>query len=485
VATVNLIGNIVRTVLADTFHPPARKKFMRQLLARTTLIALLLLSLLTVISAQEGRRRTRVQPPPPPPVQDPVDQPTPEPTPPDEQPTETIKIATDLVTVPIIATDINGLYVTDLRKEEFQIEEDGTKQEIAVFTTLSAPFHVVLMLDTSASTREKLVDIRRAANAFVDQLQSQDRVKVISFNDVVTDHNEFTNDRALLHAAINRTQAGEGTKLYDAFSTALDSIRTIQGRKAIVLFTDGVDRISDQATFDSTLRGLDEEGVIVYPIRYDTRAETEALVRQQAAEQSLPTIGVVRTPPAGTTAPTFPSDDPDSVPTSGSRPKTGPLGLPLPEEILRRRRQERDRRTGGDDRYPSPDRIPRDPPPPNDPTMNPSRYPAPSSGRGGRSSGDPRIDNSIRGMLDLAYEKADAYLKELEVRSGGRLLRADTLISLPDAFAKVAAELRTQYALGYYPTNKSKDGKYRKIKVTSSRKNVRVRARPGYIATDN
>jgi hypothetical protein len=456
---------------------------MRRLLARTVLITLSFLALFTIISAQGGRRTAKPQLPPP--VREPAEQPAPEPTPPDDQPTDTIKIATDLVTVPIIATDLNGLYIADLRRDEFQIEEDGAKQEIAVFTTLSAPFHVVLMLDTSASTREKLLDIRRAANAFVDQLQRQDRVKVISFNDVVTQHNEFTNDRAMLHTAINKTYAGEGTKLYDAFSVALDSIRTIQGRKAIVLFTDGVDRISDQATFDSTLRGLDEEGVIVYPIRYDTRAETEALVRQQAAEQSLPTIDVIRRPPAGTTAPTFPSDDPSSVPTSGTRPKTGPLGLPLPEEILQRRRQERDRRTGDDGTYPSPDRIPRDPLPPNDPTMNPSNYPMPSSGRRGRSSGDPRVDESIRGMLDLAYEKADTYLKELEIRSGGRLLRADTLTSLPDAFAKVAAELRTQYAIGYYPLNKTKDGKYRKIKVTSSRKDVRVRARPGYIAAEN
>jgi len=88
-------------------------------------------------------------------------------------------------------------------------------------------------------------------------------------------------------------------------------------------------------------------------------------------------------------------------------------------------------------------------------------------------------------MLDLAYNTADTYLKELELRSGGRLLRADTLISLPDAFAKIAAELRTQYALGYYPLNKTKDGKYRKIKVTTSRQSVRLRARPGYIATEN
>jgi Ca-activated chloride channel family protein len=85
-------------------------------------------------------------------------------------------------------------------------------------------------------------------------------------------------------------------------------------------------------------------------------------------------------------------------------------------------------------------------------------------------------------MLDQLYLTADSYLKALADKSGGRLLRADTLVSLPDAFAKIAAELRTQYLLGYYPTNAAHDGQYRKIKITTSRKDVAVRARPGYRA---
>ena len=86
-------------------------------------------------------------------------------------------------------------------------------------------------------------------------------------------------------------------------------------------------------------------------------------------------------------------------------------------------------------------------------------------------------------MLDLAYLKADQYLDSLAEKSGGRLLRADTLDSLPDAFSKIAAELRTQYLLGYYPINKERDDKYRRIKVTTVRKDVVIRARPGYLAT--
>ena len=86
-------------------------------------------------------------------------------------------------------------------------------------------------------------------------------------------------------------------------------------------------------------------------------------------------------------------------------------------------------------------------------------------------------------MLDLAYLTADSYLKTLAEKSGGRLLRADTIGSLPDAFAQIAGELRTQYLLGYYPLNKERDERYRKIMVDTTRKDVVIRARPGYLAT--
>lgn len=416
-------------------------------------------------------------------------QPQPAATPPDEpQDVETLKIDTDLVTVPLIATDRAGMYVTDLRKEEFTITEDDVAQEIAFFGKVAAPFHVVLLLDTSSSTRDKLKEIQRAANAFVDQLQPLDRVKVIAFDDKVNDLNEFTSDRALLHAAIDKTKSGEGTKVYDAVEMALNTIRRINGRKAIVLFSDGMDWHSDSATFEGTVRSLDEEGVVVYPIRYETRATTEALAREQSdtITPTLPTIGVIRQPPpSGTTPPTFPGDDGSSIPTSGS-PKTGPWGLPTAGEILRRRREEERNRYPNPNGGPAPTGDPTErPPDPNDPKIRGPRVPGtPGSGP---APNDPRPrrgpDDSITAMLDAAYYKADSYLKSLAEKSGGRLLRADTLGSLPDAFAQIAAELRTQYMLGYYPLNKDRDDRYRKIKVATTRKNVAIRARPGYLAT--
>src|SRR5688572_27249254 len=133
-----------------------------------------------------------------------------------EQAGDSYKIDTNLVTIPVVASTRTGSYVADLRKEDFSIFEDGVRQELAFFATVNAPFHVVLTLDTSASTQEKLDQIQAAAIAFVEQLQPEDRVKVISFDDQVRDLNEFTSDKALLRAAIKRTRPGQNTKLYDA-----------------------------------------------------------------------------------------------------------------------------------------------------------------------------------------------------------------------------------------------------------------------------
>jgi hypothetical protein len=407
-----------------------------------------------------------------------------QPPPPEPEDIETLKTDTDLVTVPIIATDRNGLYITDLRQEEFKILEDGVPQEISFFGKVAAPFHVVLMLDTSSSTKDHLRQIQNAAFTFVQQLQPVDRVKVISFDDKVRDLNEFTADRETLRTAINSTRPGEGTKVYDAVELAMNTLRKIRGRRAIVLFSDGMDWFSDKATFESTVRYLDEEGVVIYPIRYDTRATTEQLAREQSEQvtPSLPTLGTIRQPPpSGTTAPTFPGGD--GVPTSGTPRSTGPFGLPLPDEIMRRRRDEERNRYPDPSRGPAPTGGPEDiPPNPSDRDKRIPRVPD-SGGTGIPAPSSRRPDESIERTLDMAYMTADSYLKSLAEKSGGRLLRADTISSLPDAFGQIASELRTQYMLGYYPLNKERDDRYRKIKVETTRKNVAIRARPGYLAT--
>jgi Mg-chelatase subunit ChlD len=370
-----------------------------------------------------------------------------------QEPADVLKLDTTLVVVPVIASDRNLIYVPDMRKDEFSLLEDGLRQEIVFFATIKEPFHVVLMLDTSASTKEKLQQIQQAARTFVEQLQPADRVKIISFDDQVRDLGEFTTDRAELHAAIEKLRAGKGTKLYDAVYRALVALQYIEGRKAIVLFTDGVDMTSDTQRLDDNIRAVEESGVIVYPIRYDTRAETEAMVRRQSPFPGMP--------------PTLPGESP--IP-GDPRADRDPRVIPVPPVIVNRPpvRPPGDGYPGGTGRFPderSPDRRLPDPS-----TPDPRPYPG-SPGRRG---------DSTTVMLDRAYQTADEYLLELCLKSGGKLHRADTLVSLPAAFARIAEELRTQYALGYYPKNTARDGSYRKIQVSTTRKKVMIRARPGY-----
>ncbi|MGB9178722.1 MAG: VWA domain-containing protein [Pyrinomonadaceae bacterium] len=369
----------------------------------------------------------------------------------DNQSTEVVKVDTNLVTVPVIASDRDDRYVPDMQKEEFRILEDGVKQDVTFFATITQPFHVILMLDTSASTQEKLKQIQSAAIAFVQQLQPADRVKVVAFDDELQDLNEFTNDQTQLRAAIRKIRPGMGTKLYDAVQFSLDTLRTIKGRKAVVMLTDGVDNRSDYWKSKDNIKMLDESGIIMYPIRYDTRVETEQLVRQQSETPQMTDPSVIMGLPRGTTPTTFPGGN---IPTGGGRPSP-PVSNPRDT-----------RRT-------------------NDP-----RYPPDNNGGMGRIS-DPSLKRStgpeedlISTRLDMMYKIADEFLNDLAVKSGGKLTRADTLRSLPAAFAEIAAELRTQYSLGYYPVNRTHDSKYRKIQVKTTRKDVVVRARPGYRPPD-
>ena len=124
------------------------------------------------------------------------------------EPQEILKLDTALVTFPVLVSERNDVYLPDLKKEEFQIYEDGTLQDIAFFAALKEPFHVVLMLDTSGSTQEKFGQIQQAAAAFIDQLQTADRVKIISFDDEVRDWGDFTNNRTELKKVLADMQPG-------------------------------------------------------------------------------------------------------------------------------------------------------------------------------------------------------------------------------------------------------------------------------------
>ena len=332
----------------------------------------------------------------------------------------TIKLDTTLVSLPVSVVDQGGRFVPFLTKRDFRIFEDGVEQEIENFEAVQAPFHVALVIDTSRSTQFRLEDIQDAAFAFIRELRTDDQVMVVSFDDRVTIHSEFTSDRERLRWAIFNTRTGGSTKLYDAVDETLARyMERVQGRKAVVLFTDGVDTSSRRATAQSTLDMVEESDTLVFPIRYDT----EDSMRQRGP--------VINTP-------------------GGSWP---PIGNPWPQPS-----------PGGRRRWP----------------LVQSAFPQwpgqwPGQGQGGRW---PRGG----GQQGADYTRAAQYLQNLADRSGGRLYYADTLSNVSRAFSQIAEELRNQYALSYYPTNSKKDGTYRQVKVRTNQAGLVVRGRAGYRA---
>jgi VWFA-related protein len=356
---------------------------------------------------------------------------------------EAVKVETNLVTVPVIASDNGGRYVPDLKAEEFTISEENAEQKVAFFATVSEPFSVVLLIDTSASASvEKLRQVQEAAVSFTEQLREGDRVKVISFDDEVRDLTDFTSDRAALAAAIRSTRKGKGTRMYDAFDQGYRALRRLKGRKAVILLTDGVDSYSDRRTYDDNRRAVEESDVIVYPVRFDTRAETERLLREQARGGGGPVD-------LGGVLGRIPGMPPGSV-------VINPRGGGRPDDEERR----------------NPDGVP------DATTRRPGGGPGTSPPRDRDEAGN----ESIARMLDILYRTADDYLNELARTTGGRLVPADNPLLLRRSFQQIADELRTQYSLGYYPADAARDGKYRKIRVRTTRKGVTLRTRPGYRA---
>jgi VWFA-related protein len=196
---------------------------------------------------------------------------------------------TALVTIPASVMDREGKFVPFLKKRDFRIYEDGVEQDIESLTSVETPFHVALVLDTSNSTLFRLDDIQDAAFAFIKQLRNDDQVMVVSFDSKVRFHCDFTNDYDVLRHAIDETRTGGSTKLYEAVDKVVDRLAEIEGRKAIVLFTDGVDTASRRANYQNTIDKVEESGALVYPIKYDTENDQQSSPSPSASPWPWPT----------------------------------------------------------------------------------------------------------------------------------------------------------------------------------------------------
>jgi Ca-activated chloride channel homolog len=184
---------------------------------------------------------------------------------------EVIKVETNLVTIPVTVLDRDGRFISGLQQGDFQVYEDGAAQKIEYFASLETPFTVVLLLDVSESTKFKIDEIQDAAITFVRQLRKNDKVMVISFAEKIKVLTPPTNNRGVLENAIRQIRFDGGTSLYEAVSYTINQeLRRVEGRKAIVLFTDGVDTTSRRDTYLTTIKEAEEIDAMIYPIRFDT-----------------------------------------------------------------------------------------------------------------------------------------------------------------------------------------------------------------------
>lgn len=259
-------------------RPTARSTLL--MLTRITIAIFLSLSLLSSVVAQSGRTRGTPSPqtgnttsPNAGKVEE-ADTLEAADGPPETIEGDTLRVDTSLVTLPVSVMDRYGKYIPTLRKQDFRVFDQGVEQKIAYFATVDQPFTVALVLDTSNSTHFKLDEIQNAAISFVNLLQPQDRVMVVTFDESIKVLSEATSDREALTRAIRKTKTGGGTRLYDAVEMVLrKKLSAAVGRKAIVLFTDGVDTSSRSASYWSTVRQAQESDGAIFTVAYDTSRE--------------------------------------------------------------------------------------------------------------------------------------------------------------------------------------------------------------------
>jgi Ca-activated chloride channel family protein len=339
---------------------------------------------------------------------------------------EEIRVETDLIEVPIVVTDKTGKPLLDLKKNNFIVLEDGKPQEISNFAATSAPFEVVLLLDTSGSTLAELPLIRRAAQNFIASLRPGDRVSIVAYraqreagkaNAISEVIAPLTEDRSLLSRSLEQVQTSFGTPYYDSLIQVTERIfrdppgERFRGRRAVVALTDGVDSTS-VSDFDEVNELLQKTGAAVYFIKVDT---------QEFFEESL--LGDCTT------------------------------SLRFSQSQMRRYYRK-----------------------------------FVASARVEKTTNFCDLGDFERlAISKKLYELADTEMGQLAKTSGGKVFPIGDLSEARAAFKRVADEIGTKYSLGYYSSNEKRDGSYRKIQVQIKGMPVgsQVRAREGYTARSN
>jgi VWFA-related protein len=289
-----------------------------------------------------------------------------------------VRVDTELVTVNMSVIDRStNRGLTGLAQNDFQVYEDGVRQQIAHFNSASAPFNLVLLIDLSSSTQDVVQLIREAALHFVNAARPSDRISIITFGSVNVVVSPLTSDREALRRSINSIDKHQGsTNLYDAINFTMDELQKNardSRRNAIVLMSDGLDSTmpnvpgdGSRLDYNELLGRVREFDGVLYSLWLNTETEYS----------SLSVLDI--------------------------QPET----------------------------------------------------------------------------FDLAHDR----MKELAESGGGIFYEVEALEDLAGAYERVVADLGTVYSIGYRPTNKLRNGKWRAIRVAISRSNAVARGKRGYYA---
>jgi VWFA-related protein len=337
---------------------------------------------------------------------------------------DVLRVETQLVSVPAVVTDRNGRPLSGLREENFVVFEDGKQQRMTNFATTEAPFEVALLLDTSGSTREDLGLIRDAANAFINALRSGDRVGIIAFNN--THRNGSPLATVDILSGLNSDRA--------ALRSAIENLGTSNGTP----FYDGLARAADQVFRDPPREEMRGRRAVV--------ALTDGVDSSSDSGYEEARAKLLR---AGLACYFIQISTEDYVEDRLLKDCQDDGRLTLSAKQLERFRRLFVPQAEKEDYQ--------------------------DFCRMGQFE---RMDIS-RKLYNLARKE----MGDISRASGGRGFAAGNLSEARAAFAQVADEIGTQYSLGYYPSNKTRDGRFRQIKVEMRGvKDASVRAREGYYA---
>jgi Ca-activated chloride channel homolog len=338
---------------------------------------------------------------------------------------DVVRVETQLVSVPAVVTDSAGRPVSGLKPENFRIVEDGQVQTIANFGTSETPFEIALLLDTSGSTREDVALIRSAANSFIQALRPGDRVGIVAFNTAQTVAEPVATVDVLTQLTSDR----------EALRSAIENIGASNGTP----YYDALERVADSIFRDpprDEVRG--RRAVVALTDGVDSASHSDFA----GAKMKLSRAGIacyfIQVNTEDFVEDRLMKDCQDD----------GQLSLS-------QRQIERYRRIFF----------------PGSKAENFNDF---------CQMGPFERMSISRGLYNLARRE----MNDLAKGSGGRSFVAANLSDARAAFARVAADIGTFYSLGYYPTNKTRDGKYRAIKleVRGVKDKTDIRARDGYYA---